>query len=135
MAIQAVSFGQKAVTKSGNEYERTSKATKIGAGIGLGYGLLNSGVAGYKMATKNPPKKVKNQLLNTYKNLRQSLYFSPEEAKNVVQRTAKAGVAIGLPVNIAVSTLIGLGIGAAVNKIINHKRAAKADAVANALVK
>ena len=43
-------------------------------------------------------------------------------------------IAIGVPTGIAVATLIGLGIGAAVNKIINHKKAAKADAVANAKV-
>ncbi len=134
MAIQAVSFGQTAVTKNGNEYERTNKATKIGRNIGLGYGLLSSAAVGYKIATKNPPEKFKNALISTYKNLRQSL-LSPEEAKDVLKRSAKAGAAIGFSIGIALCTLVGLGIGAAINKIINHKRAAKADAVANALVK
>lgn len=134
MAIQAVSFGKTAVTKNGNEYQRTSKATKIGAGVGATWGLLNASTTVYLAARNKMPQQFKNIYLNTYKALREN-NFTREIAKNTVKRGAKAAIAIGIPMGIAVVTLIGLGIGAAVNKIINHKRAAKADAVANAIVK
>ena len=133
MAIQAVSFGQKAVTKNGNEYQRTSKATKIGAGVGATWGILNSSAMVYMAAKNKMPQQFKNIYLNTYKALREN-NFTREIAKNTVKKSAKAAIAIGVPTGIAVATLIGLGIGAAVNKIINHKKAAKADAVANAKV-
>lgn len=132
MEIQAVSFGQKAVTKNGNEYQRTSKATKIGAGVGAAWGVLNASAMGYMAAKNELPTGLKKIFLNTYKTLREFLPIA--EAKNLTKRNAKISLAIGIPMGIAVVTLIGLGIGAAVNKIINHKRAAKADAVANAKV-
>lgn len=133
MAIQPVSFGQTAVTKNGNEYQRTSKATKIGAGVGATWGVLNASAMGYMAAKNELPQKYKNIFLNSYKALRKILPI--EEAKYVAKRNAKISLAIGLPMGIIGSTLIGLGIGAVVNKVINHRRAAKADAVANAIVK
>lgn len=133
MAIQSISFGQKAVTKNGNEYQRTSTATKIGAGVGAAWGLLSASTTAYKAVKNDLPQQFKNIYLNTYRDLREN-NFTREIAKNTVKKTAKAAIAIGIPVAVAITTLIGLGIGAAVNKIINHKRAAKADAVANAKV-
>lgn len=128
MTIQAVSFGQTAVTKNGNEYQRTNTATKIGTGVGAAYGVLNASAAGYMAAKNDLPKGFKNMFLNSYKALRELL--PAKEAKNLVKRNAKMSVAIGIPMGIIVYTLVGLGIGAAVNKVINHKRAAKADAAA-----
>lgn len=133
MAIQAVSFGKTAVTKNGNEYQRTSKATKIGAGVGAAWGLLNTSTTVYKAARNKMPQQFKNIYLNTYKALREN-NFTREIAKNTIKKSAKTAIAIGIPMGIAFTTIVGLGIGAAVNKIINHKRAAKADAVANAKV-
>lgn len=133
MAIQPVSFGQTAVTKNGNEYQRTSKATKIGAGVGATWGLLNASAMGYMAAKNDLPKGFKNTFLNSYRALRE--FYPAAEAKNLVKRSAKMSFAMGIPMGIIGSTLIGLGIGAAVNKVINHRRAAKADAVANAIVK
>ena len=60
MAIQAVSFGKTAVTKNGNEYQRTSKATKIGTGIGAAWGLLNASTTVYKAARNKMPQKFKD---------------------------------------------------------------------------
>ena len=134
MAIQAVSFGKTAVTKNGNEYQRTSKATKIGAGVGATWGILNSSAMVYMAAKNKMPQQFKNIYLNTYKALREN-NLTREIAKNTVKKSAKTAIAIAIPMAVAFTTIVGLGIGAAVNKIINHKRAAKADAVANAIVK
>ena len=133
MAIQSVSFGKTAVTKNGNEYQRTSKATKIGAGVGATWGILNSSAMVYMAAKNKMPQQFKNIYLNTYKALREN-GVDLNLAKNTVKKSAKAAIAIGVPTGITFTTIVGLGIGAAVNKIINHKRAAKADAVANAKV-
>ncbi|MBS4759778.1 MAG: hypothetical protein KHX03_03660 [Clostridium sp.] len=117
MSIQAVSFGAK--TQKGNEYKKTHAGTITGLAVGTGYaGLCSYGIA------KNP--EVKNKIARILVKTRQDLMsngLTKEVANKYTKFTRKAGISL----TVASAILVGLGIGAAVNKVINKNRAKQAD--------
>ncbi len=117
MSIQAVSFGKTVTTKKGNEYKKTHAGTIAGAAVGLGL----TGVELYKLTKTS---KLKRIIADAYSKLKETM--PKEQAAKFAKRTAKAGLGVG----IAVTVLAYLGLGALVNKGINHYRAKSADKAA-----
>lgn len=117
MSIQSVSFGKTVTTKNGNEYKKTHAGTITGAALGAGFG---SYVAYH---AKTPVSMdLKRQYVKTYKRLKETM--PKKEALKFMKKVAiPVGVAIGSV--IAAGTIFGLG--ALVNKAINHHRAKVAD--------
>lgn len=108
-SVSNVSFG--AVSKKGNEYKKSHAATITGAamgamgatGVALNRNMLKKSFA--LMADAGAPKFI------------QTLAKNPKTA---------------IVVWAATSFLVWLGIGAGINKIVNHNKAAKADKAAEA---
>lgn len=120
MSIQSVSnvsFG--ATTKNGNDYKKTHAATIAGTAVGgaTGFSLAYTGAKTLK--TVAGKKEYILGMKNMLKNM--PTLFKGKNAKIIKGSIAAVTVA---------SALVGLGIGAGTNKIINHNKAAKADKAA-----
>ncbi len=128
MTIQAlnnVSFDQINTTKNGNPYNKTHIATKIGLLSGMGYAGYT--LYGIKKSMKDTAT-VKSVLRKLVPEI-QRLQASGIE-KATAKKIAKAGLKSGIGTVIAGTVLLGLTIGACVNKLINIHRARKADKLA-----
>lgn len=124
MSIQAmsnVSFG--ATTKNGNDYKKTHVATIAGTAVGTGIGGL--GVYNLTKLMKKEPI-IKRAMTTTLTDLRRVFMEGGKtkaQATKMMNRTFKSGIALG----VVSWALVGLGIGAGINKIINNHKAAKVD--------
>ena len=130
MSIQAVSFGKTVTTPKGNEYKKSYVGTIAGTLAGLGMGSYSA----YRNLKPQVSMPIKRALATTYSALKQSL---PKE--NALKLVKNVTLPIGLAVGVAIFGTIGLGIGALINKGINHYLANRADkkaeAIRNAVVK
>lgn len=115
MSIQSVSFGKTITTKNGNEYKKTHAATITGAAVGAGLGTINSSRFVNSMAGKREIAKIYSALKET---------MSKTEAKRFTKYSAIPG---SIAAGAALTGTIGLGLGALVNKAINHHKAKVAD--------
>ncbi len=120
MSIQVVSFGKTVTTKKGNEYKKTHAGTITGAAICLGAAGLNMYNL-HKFSKTSKLKRVIGQIYSSYKQV-----MPKEQAAKFAKRTFKTSVGI----TFAVPVLGYLGLGALVNKAVNHYRAKAADKAA-----
>lgn len=120
MLVQPVSFG--ATTKSGNQYKKTHVGTIAGATAGALYAAYDLSKT-MKMLKAGKAKKLLRALVEMRNNIMKS-GCSKEAATKFTSRYAKSSIGAAA----AVLVLAGLGLGAAVNKVINKHRAEKADA-------
>ena len=108
------------LTPAGNQYVQTSAGKKTGAAAGAVVG----GVAGYKLMNKVVIKSGEAILNSKYSDkLTKFAEKYPIKLEKLIKATKLgtiiAGAALLLPV--------GLGIGAMIDKAINHNRQVKAD--------
>lgn len=128
MTIQAlnnVSFGQIKTTKNGNPYNKTHLATSLGLLSGMG--LAGYTLYGIKKSMKDPVI-VKSIFRKLVPQIHQLQASGIEKA--TAKKIAKAGLKSGIGTVIAGTVLLGLTVGACVNKLINIHRARKADKLA-----
>ena len=118
MSIQSVSFGQTITTKNGNEYKKTHAGTIAGAAAGLGVGTCSV----YNCVKPKVKMEIKRELAKAYIQLKQIV--SKEKALKI---TKKVTLPVSLATAVGIWTVAGLGLGALVNKAINHHRAKVAD--------
>lgn len=118
MTIQPVSFGKIATTPKGNEYKKSHVGTITGTIAGLGFGAYNVQQA---MKPQNSMS-IKRILAPAYASLKQTL--PKETAMKLIKNVS---IPIGVTMGLAFWGAIGLGIGALVNKAINHHKAAVVD--------
>ena len=118
MSIQSVSFGKTVTTKNGNEYKKTHAGTITGAALGAGFGsyVAYSGIKG------SATMEIKRAFVPTYAKLK-TIMPKEKALKMMKKAVIPGGIALGSA--IAAATIFGLG--ALVNKAINHHRAKVAD--------
>lgn len=124
-ALNNFSFGKVNTTKNGNPYNKTHIATKIGLLSGMGY--AGYALYGIKKSMKDPA--TVNSMLRTLVQQIHQLQASGIE-KTTAKKVAKTSFKTGIVTVIAGTVLLGLTIGACVNKLINIHRARKADKLA-----
>lgn len=118
MTIQPVSFGKIATTPKGNEYKKSHVGTITGTIAGLGFGAYNVQQA---MKPQNSMR-IKRILAPAYASLKQTL--PKETAMKLIKNVS---IPIGVTMGVAFWGALGLGVGALVNKAINHHKAAVVD--------
>lgn len=131
-AVNSVNFqGRKgSYTKNGNEYNKTHAGRYVGMGVGA---LVGAGYPLYilREVQKDKPffKKVLVRCRQEFKN---GLAQSGVDVSNLkMSAKSVSKVLKGIPVVTgAITLLVGLGVGAIVDGIINHVRAKKADKAA-----
>lgn len=116
-------FTGKAVTYKGNEYEKTNNGKLIGAGAGaaLSAVMVGKGIKNLKSET------FQNALKDNFEAIKDT---KPDKTLEQFVKTAKKASKIYLGVMTAITVLLGLGIGALVDKNKNENRAFKADMAA-----
>lgn len=137
MTIQAlsnsnVSFGHTKTTKNGNEYQKTHTATRVG----LGVGLAGAGFCGYcaNLATKDSG--FKRDIAKALVGVRNEFMSGKfPMSKTGATKFAKACFPTGMGIVLGGIAVLCLGVGALVNKAINHHRAKAADNAAAAQTK
>lgn len=122
MSIQAVSFGKTVTTKKGNEYKKTHAGTITGAALGL----AATGINVYKLNKLRKTSVIKRMIGGMYSTYKAKAKMPKLQAAKAAKRTAKASVAL----YIAIPLLGYFGLGALVNKAVNHYRAKAADKAA-----
>jgi len=133
MAIQSIGSqpnftGKKAVTYKGNEYEKTNNGKLIGAGAGA---TLSAVMVGRGIKTLKS-KTYQNALKDSFEMIKEA---KPEMTLEQFVKRAKKVSKIGMGVMTAITVLLGLGIGALVDKNKNENRAFKADMAAKEAAK
>lgn len=118
MSIQSVSFGKTVTTKNGNEYKKSHAGTITGAAAGFGVGTFLV----YNCVKPKAPMAIKRSLAKAYIQLKQIV---PKQT--ALKLTKKVTFPLSLATAVGVYTAAGLGIGALVNKAINHHKAKVAD--------
>lgn len=124
MSIQAVSFGKTVTTKKGNEYKKTHAGTIAGAVAGLGV----TGINVYNLNKLRKTSVFKRMIGQMYSSYKTKAKMPKVQAAKAAKLSAKASAAL----YIAVPLLGYFGLGALVNKGINHYRAKAADKAAQA---
>lgn len=129
MSIQAVSFGKQAITKKGNQYEKTNLGGKIGATVGAGYATY----VGAKTVQALKKLNVDEFVII----LKESLANMAEEAKEILPnieiyaaKTIKKIKIASIPtiaIFAGLSILAGFGVGKIADAITNKVRRNKAD--------
>ncbi len=127
-AVNTVSFsGKKSYTKNGNEYEKTRAGRYIGMGVGASVG------AGYPLyfihqAQKDKPF-LKRMLVTFRTAYKRELAKAGLDVSNLKlsAKTFSKGMKVFPVITGSLALLLGLGLGAIVDGIINHTRAKKAD--------
>ncbi len=123
-SISNVSFGAK--TQKGNEYKKSHVGTIAGTVAGAGTGVYGAYKFGSLMKKNSGFKKAIMPALADIRNILMEAGKTKAQATKKLKSMIKAGHIA----NTLTWTLIGLGIGALVNKAINHAKANKADKAA-----
>lgn len=137
MTIQAlsnsnVSFGHTKTTKNGNEYKKTHTATRVG----LGVGLAGAGFGGYCANRAIKDTGFKRAMAEALVDVRKEFMSGKfPMSKTGATKFAKACFPTGMGIVLGGIVLLGLSVGALVNKAINHHRAKAADNAAAAQAK
>lgn len=119
MSIQSISFG--ATTKKGNNYKKTHAGVITGSVVGAS--LAANGIKNAKTM------KMPIYLLRILGEQKQSAIqngFTANEAKSLIKKSLKTGMAA----NIITTALFCIALGTGIDAYINNKRAKKADKLA-----
>ena len=122
MSIQAVSFGKTVTTKKGNEYKKTHAGTITGAALGL----VATGINVYNLNKLRKTYELKRIIADAYSKLKTAM--PKEQAAKIAKLSVKTPAAL----SIAIPLFGYFGLGALVNKAVNHYRAKAADKAAQA---
>lgn len=133
MAIQPIGVqpnftGKKAVTYKGNEYEKTNNGKLIGTGAGIAL----SGIMTTCTLKAFNKETVLQTLKNAYEGAKDAL---PQKSFDEYLKSMKKMSKVSCAVMSGLTVLLGLGIGALVDKNKNENRAFKADMAAKEAAK
>ena len=122
MSIQAVSFGKQAITKKGNQYEKTNLGGKIGALAGAGYATYDI----IKSKKSLNAFKLRNMYEQAVANTPQKYAQFTPTFREFATLTKKL-VPVMFVVVPSLIVLAGFGLGKIADAITNKVRRNKAD--------